>query len=138
MIDRFTEFGQRVVWRLEQESFGWLTTVSPSGEPQPVPIWFLWQEDETVLMYSEPDTFKLRNIRANPRVAFHFNCDDAGNDVVRLTGRAEIGGTPPANEVPAYIAKYHGGMASMNMTPEGFTADYSVPILMKPEKIWGF
>jgi hypothetical protein len=30
--------------RLKSESIIWLTTVTPSGQPQSTPVWFLWQE----------------------------------------------------------------------------------------------
>jgi len=33
-------------------------------------VWFLWN-DGSILLYSQPDTPKLRNIAANPRVALH-------------------------------------------------------------------
>ncbi len=45
----------------------WLTTVHPDGQPQSVPLWFLWN-GETFLVYSQPGSQKLRNIGRNPRV----------------------------------------------------------------------
>ena len=138
MIDRSTEYGQRIERRLAEEPVGWLTTVSPSGQPQPIPIWFLWQDDDTILMYSQSDTPKLRNINNNPRVSFNLNSNDWGGDVIRFQGTAEIGGVPPATDTPAFIKKFEERMASMDMTPEAFAAEYSVPVLMKPSKLWGF
>ena len=54
-IDTTTEFGQRVMRRLQEEVVVWLTTVDASDTPQPRPVWFLW-EGETFLIYSQPDT----------------------------------------------------------------------------------
>ena len=139
MIDATTEFGQRAQQRLTDEPVCWFTTVTPAGQPLAIPIWFLWQEDETVLIYSQDNTVKLRNIRANPKVSINLNSNEWGGDIIRLEGKAEIpAGFPAATGVPAFIEKYHERMASMNMTPEAFAAEYSVPILIKPEKLRGF
>jgi PPOX class probable F420-dependent enzyme len=139
VIDSTTEFGQRALRRLQDEPVCWFTTVTPAGQPMAIPIWFLWQDDESVLIYSQDNTVKLRNIRANPRVSINLNSNDWGGDIIRLEGMAEIpAGYPAADAVPAFIEKYHERMASMNETPEGFAAEYSVPILVKPEKLRGF
>ena len=138
MIDTSTEFGQRAQRRLESETTGWLTTVSPTGQPQSIPIWFLWQPDGSLLMYSQPNALKLRNLRNNPRASFNLNSDAHGNDIVRLEGSVEIGGLPPITEVPAYIEKYRRGIASLNMTPESFSEEYSVPLLMRRPRLRGF
>jgi PPOX class probable F420-dependent enzyme len=67
MIDTTTAFGARVARRLEDERIIWLVTVDPQQTPQPLPVWYWW-DGHRFLMYSQPDTFKLRNIAHNPRV----------------------------------------------------------------------
>ena len=42
MLDETTEFGTRAARRLREEIIGWLTTVTPDGQPQPIPVWFVW------------------------------------------------------------------------------------------------
>ena len=66
MIDLSTEFGQRVQRRLTEERIIWLTTVSEGSTPQPRPVWFLW-DGETFLIYSRPNTYKLRHIKHNAK-----------------------------------------------------------------------
>ena len=66
-IDTSTPFGERAARRLREEPLAWLVTVSPAGQPQPSPVWFEW-DASGILLYSKPDTPKLRNIAANPRV----------------------------------------------------------------------
>ena len=61
-IDFTTEFGQRALKRLQDEQVIWLSTTSPNGTPQPSPVWFVWKDDR-VLIYSQPDTPKIRGIR---------------------------------------------------------------------------
>jgi PPOX class probable F420-dependent enzyme len=136
-IDTTSEFGQRVARRLRDETVGWLTTVGPDGTPQPSPIWFLW-DGETVLMYSRPDTPKLRNIERNPRVALNLDGDGRGGDIVILTGEARIDReAPAATDYPEYLEKYRQRFARNGMTPEWFAEAYSVPIRMTPTRLRG-
>ncbi|MDQ5851450.1 MAG: TIGR03667 family PPOX class F420-dependent oxidoreductase [Chloroflexota bacterium] len=106
MIDFTTEFGARAAQSLQDEFVIWLVTVSPTLEPQPNPVWFLWEQD-ALLIYSQPDKPKLRNIAHHPAVALHLNCDRYGDHVVVLAGQARIDATAPAaDQLPAYLAKY--------------------------------
>ena len=136
-IDTSSEFGARVARRLNAESVGWLTTMAADGAPQPSPIWFLW-DGETALIYSQPNTPKLRHIAANPKVSLNLNGNDSGGDIVILTGQARVDeATPPAHQVPAYLAKYAEGLKGIGMTPESFAQAYSVPIRFTPAKLRG-
>ena len=47
-----TEFGQRSARRLHEEIIGWLTTVTPERAAQPIPVWFLWDGDRSIRLYS--------------------------------------------------------------------------------------
>ena len=136
-IDTSTAFGARVRDRLTSEIVVWLTTVGPDGAPQPVPVWFLWDGNE-ILIYSQPNRPKLRNIARNPRVALNFDSDGRGGNIVVLTGRARIvEDAPPATAVPAYIAKYRDHIRQLGTTDEGFAREYSVAIRVTPEKLRG-
>ncbi len=77
LIDTNTEFGKRVAERLRNDELLWLTTVTPEGAPQPSLIWFSW-DGETVLIYSQPNAPKLRNIAGNPRVSLNFQANAHG------------------------------------------------------------
>ncbi len=139
MIDASTEFGARAARRLRQEGIIWLTTVRNDLTPQPSPVWFLW-DGETFLIYSQPNTSKLRNIAANPTVALHLNGDAGGNDIVIFTGEARIAADAPlAEEVPAFVAKYLDIRAVP--TAEDFARTmqgYSVAIQVTPTALRGF
>jgi PPOX class probable F420-dependent enzyme len=138
IIDTSSEFGQRVAKRLADEQIAWLATVDGSGTPQPNPVWFIW-DGQTVLIYSQPDQAKIRNVERSGRVSLNFNSDFHGGDVAILTGTATIEPTAPAaDQNPAYIQKYADGIASINMTPESFASSYSVPIRITPQKLRGF
>lgn len=137
-IDFNSAFGKRALSRLENEQINWLTTTSPNGTPQPSPVWFLWEEG-AILIFSQPATPKLKAIGRNDRVSLHFNSTEHGGDVVILQGSAEIvGNDPPATSYPDYVAKYAGGLESLNLSPEGFASEYSQLIRILPDRLRGF
>jgi PPOX class probable F420-dependent enzyme len=138
MIDTSTPAGRRAAERLRDEIIAWLITVRRDGQPQPSPVWFLWQ-DPDILMYSKPNTPKLRNLEGNPRVALHLEGNGMGGDVVVLEGIAEPDpSAPPASAVPEYVAKYRERIAALGWTLESFSADYSIPLRIRPgrARVW--
>ncbi len=138
MFDTSTETGSRALRRLREEQLAWLTTVRRDGMPQPVPVWFLW-EDGSFLIYTSAKAHKLKNIRSNPRVALNLNSGADGNDIVRAEGRAEIlEDFPPPDEHPEYLEKYRRGMAFVSGDPESFASYYSTAFRITPERwqVW--
>jgi PPOX class probable F420-dependent enzyme len=121
--------------RLDGELVAWMTTVSPSGQPQTSPVWFL-VEDETFVIYSLGSTPRTRNIEANPRVCLNLNSTPEGGRVVIIEGSAEIvPDGPAAADDSAYVTKYRGPMDDLGMTPESFSADYPVRIHVTPTRL---
>lgn len=115
--------------RLRNESVVWFTTVSPDGIPEPTPVWFLWDGGDEMLIYTPPDSLKVRNIRENDRVAVNLNSDEHGGDVVVFLGRAALDDAAPAvKDNPAYVEKYRRGMQNIGLTPESMSESYSQPI----------
>ena len=136
-IDTGSEFGARVVRRLTDETIGWLTTVGPDGTPHPSPIWFLW-DGETALIYSQPNTPKLRHIAANPQASLNLDGNGRGGDIVILTGEARIDEAAPASDaLPAYQAKYAQGIRQLGVTAERFGQADSVGIRVTPQRLRG-
>ena len=138
MLDERTEFGARAARRLREEIIGWLTTVSPEGAPRPIPVWFLWDGDRELLLYSRPGKRKLANIEANPKVSLNLDSDGIDADIVICWGEARLTDDPPANEVTEYVAKYAERIAALGWTPEGFAADFSVPVRISLTRIHGW
>lgn len=137
-IDFTTDLGKRALERLQNEQVLWLTTTSPNGTPLPTPVWFLWQDD-AVLIYSQPDTAKIKAIQDHQRVALNFNSDEHGGNVVILKGNAEIlADGRPASSIPEYVTKYSAGMTSLGMPPERFAGEYSELIRVTPDRLSGF
>ena len=137
MIDESTEFGARAARHMREEIVVWLTTVSPRGVPLPMPVWFVWDGADSVVMYSQPGA-RIRNLEANPHVTLNFAGDGRGGDIVVLSGEATIDAdTPSAAENPDYLAKYDEHIARINMTPESFTERYSEPVRIELKRLRG-
>lgn len=129
--------GQRahVEARLFSDLIAWLTTVRPSGQPDTVPIWFVWT-DERFVIYSQPAKAKLRNLELNPRVSLALDDTGGGDDVVRFEGTAAVDhGQPAANEIAEYAAKYDAHIRRLGYgDPKSFASEFSVPIVVTPTR----
>jgi PPOX class probable F420-dependent enzyme len=118
--------------RLEHDMIGWLTTVTPDGQPQTFPIWFVWEDGEA-LIYSDHRAKRNANIAVNPRVSLHLNDNGQGGDIVVVEGEARVDpATPPATEHAAYLAKYGAWIAEFLSSAEEMAAVYNVPIRVRP------
>src|SRR3989337_261968 len=106
--------------RLATEIVAWLTTVSPDGQPQSSPVWFLARVD-TIVVYSLDRTPRTRNIRANRKGSLNLNSPRSGGQLVIIEGEAEIvpDGAPADGDVD-YVAKYEAELTELGMTPRSF------------------
>jgi PPOX class probable F420-dependent enzyme len=127
---------ERVETRLRTNLMAWLTTVSPAGRPDSVPVWYLFRDDERILVYSQPGKTKLRNLDANPNVALALDVTDIGRDVVRIDGTAVRAlDHPRADQVPAYAAKYTERIGAIFGTVERFAEAFSEAIVITPARL---
>jgi len=106
MLDLTKERDAHIDERLRGELMMWLSTVRPDGRPHLVPVWFLW-DGETILIFSQPNQQKLRNLQHNPDVVVALDTAGQGDDVVMIEGKAELLDDPRVSTVlPAYAEKY--------------------------------
>jgi PPOX class probable F420-dependent enzyme len=130
-----TDRRERVESRLRTNIMAWLTTVSPSGRPASVPVWFLVRDDETIVVYSQPGKAKLRNIERNPNVALGLDVTDLGRDVIRIEGTATLQpDATRADQVPEYVAKYVERIAAIFGTPEQFADRFTEAVVITPTR----
>jgi PPOX class probable F420-dependent enzyme len=126
------------VWareHLDVDIVGWLTTVSADGRPQSAVVSFLL-EGGTILIYSQADTPKLRNLERSPLVSFHLQSDAYADHLLVIEGTAEIdSSTPPSDEHPAYRAKYAEPLAHWQMDASETARSFSVPIRIRPIRV---
>jgi PPOX class probable F420-dependent enzyme len=144
--DPSTDFGQTVRRRLREETVIWLTTVGPTGTPQPNPVWFLWEEDAgdawgdgSFLIYHDDSAKRQESLTLRPRVSLNFNSIGGGGITV-FTGSVEIvKDRPLAHEVPAYAEKYAPLVAGhpSGKDIEAFMARYSIVSRIRPTRVRG-
>lgn len=123
--------------RLRSEIMIWLSSVRPDGRPHLVPVWFLW-DGETILIFSRPNTQKLRNLQHNQNVMLALDTARQGGDILMIEGKAEILKEPTSAFISSeYAEKYKERMARLHMKPEAMAQDYSVAIRITPTKFLG-
>lgn len=121
--------------RLRSDEMIWLITVRPDGRPHSVPVWFLW-EGATLLIFSKPNTQKIRNLRQNQYATVSLDDTKGGRDVVILEGSAALFERGEGREaLQAYGQKYREGLQRIGVTAEQFTMLYSQPIRITPTRL---
>jgi PPOX class probable F420-dependent enzyme len=91
---------------------------------------------DSFLVYAQPRSWKVRNIRAHPQVSVHLNSDEYNGNVATFERAALVADTqPPVPEQSGYLEKYREGIASINMTPEQMGAEYSVALVIAPTRV---
>lgn len=121
--------------RVAAELVGWLTTVSPDGQPQASAVWHIVDGGDLVV-YSRPDATRLTNLAGNPRVAYNLRGDEHGDDIVTLEGLARVDpNQASALDTDAYLRKYRDEIERLGWTPEQYARDFSVPIRIEVTRI---
>jgi PPOX class probable F420-dependent enzyme len=124
--------------RIRAESVLWLTTVSASGRPHIVPIWFGW-DGRTFLVYTKPGAMKVRNLTCNPAVMLALGDPGADFDVLLIEGLAEVVDPPTSDPVPApFFNAYSDRMAAIGLSRDDFEATYSLVIRIRPTRYLGW
>ncbi|MET0296435.1 MAG: pyridoxamine 5'-phosphate oxidase family protein, partial [Microbacterium sp.] len=127
---------EKALGMLEKDVIAWFTTVAEDGSPHAVPVWFMWHEGR-IVVFSEPDTVKVAHVRRGSRVLVHLEAGGPhGDDVVILSGSAEIDPSPSLEYVErfrdAYTKKYDEAIEAFGMAPDDLLAKYSAAIVMTP------
>jgi len=124
--------------RLTNENIGWLTTVGRRSQPQSSPVWFIG-EGASLWLRSQRNAGKVRNIAANPSVAFHLSDDGQGRNVVTIEGTASLEPELPPAVLDAYMAKYDEAIrTALGTSRSQLVADYPITIRIIPTRarVW--
>jgi Pyridoxamine 5'-phosphate oxidase len=95
-------------WAAERLASGrnyWIVTVSASGRPHALPVWAVWDDDESRLAFScGPRSRKAANLAVNPQLV--VACEDTV-DCLSVEGRAAlVDGDRREVWIDRYLAKY--------------------------------
>jgi len=136
--DASSTFGRRVRERLTNEVVAWLTTVGGDGTPQPNPVWFLWDGEDSVLVYNRLGANRIAHVKARPRVSLNLDGNGQGGDIVVLAGDAELlDDHPLAYDNPEYVAKYGERAARTFGDNKSFAEQYPVAMRIRITKVRG-
>ncbi|ANJ28073.1 pyridoxamine 5'-phosphate oxidase family protein [Agromyces aureus] len=137
-FDLDNEVHARALGRLASERIAWFGSISRSGYPHAVPVWFVWHEGAVIIL-SEPGAVKVRNATRDPHVLVHL---ESGHDEEQLTvlqGTVEVLNDAATSWLPAigeaYFAKYEHDLPPLKLTLESMAAKYSTILRVTPEKL---
>lgn len=138
MLDLSQPKNAHIDERLRSEHIIWLSSVKQNGEPHMVPVWFLW-DGKTILIFSQPNTQKMRNLQHDRRVMLALNTTPDGGEVLMIKGTAELGESADMkNEIPALAEKYKQEIQDFGWTAESMLQDYSKAIRVTPVKFLSY
>jgi PPOX class probable F420-dependent enzyme len=114
----------------------WLTTVRADGQPQSSYVWFHFDGTD-LLVFSQPDAGKIRNVRANPKVSFHLDGDGIGGRVLTIDADAELlDGDVDEARTADYLAKYDEAIRTqLKSTPEEIHAQFGAALRITPTRV---
>ena len=100
--------------RLEASRNYWIATTSPQGFPHAMPVWGVWDADETCFAFScSPNARKARNLAANPQAVVMV--DDTIECVsVEGTAGPVHEGERRTRWIERYLAKYRPVAPELN------------------------
>lgn len=117
-----------VVELINGELVGWLTTVTPVGQPQAQPVWHMI-DGEDLVVFNRPTARRLVNIGSNPRVSYNLRGDRHGDEVISMEGIAVLDpslGSPKSNA--RYVEKYSDEMSRLGWTTDEYDQEFSTAL----------
>jgi PPOX class probable F420-dependent enzyme len=137
--DSGTAFGERMRRRLSEEQIIWITTVGKDGTPQPNPVGFVCQDDNSIVIYNMVNANRLNHVVDPPQVALHFDGDGTGGDIVVFAGTARRAhDVPPPHENHSFLAKYGDSLLRVSDSAEEFGKRFPVPLRIEITRTRGF
>jgi PPOX class probable F420-dependent enzyme len=135
ILDLTKERDAHVDQRLRNDLTIWLNTVRPDGRPHAVVVWFLW-DGEAIVIFSQPDKQKLRNLQHNSNVVLAVDNTREGSDPITIEGIATLLNPGELNTAhPGYVEKYGKHIKRIGYTPEQMATAYSQPIRIIPTRV---
>jgi PPOX class probable F420-dependent enzyme len=119
---------------LREKRFAVLATLNKDGSPQLTTMWYLLENDGTILMNTRAGRLKERNMRRDPRVSV---CFEEGYRYVTIKGRVEMIDDPHISQRDIYrlSARYHGEEKAKKQMETQFSKEQRVTLRLRPERI---
>ena len=119
---------------LREKRFAVLATLNKDGTPQLTTMWYLLENDGTILMNTRAGRLKERNMRRDPRISL---CFEDGYNYLTIKGRVEMIDDLQVSQRDIYrlSSRYHGEEKAKKQMENQFSKEQRVTLHLKPESI---
>jgi PPOX class probable F420-dependent enzyme len=119
---------------LREKRFAVLATLAKDGSPQLTTMWYILEDDDTILMNTRAGRVKDRHMRRDPRIAI---CVAEGYHYVTLSGKVEIIDDPEIaqRDIFRLATRYHGLDKARIQMQNQFSKEHRVTLHLKPEHV---
>ena len=128
------ELSEKARAYLREKRFAVLATLNEDGTPQLTTMWYLLEDDGTILMNTKVGRAKERNMRRDPRISV---CVEDGYIYVTLSGKVEMIDDPEIaqRDIFRLSSRYHGEEKAKRQMENQFSKERRVTLRLKPEHI---
>lgn len=119
---------------LHERRFAVLATINADGSPHLSAMWYLLDEDNTIMMNTKVGRIKEQNMRHDPRISLCFE----DGDYLTMSGTAEFIDDPEQGQrdIHRLAVRYGGEEAANKQMEEQFSKEQRVTIRLKCERIF--
>ncbi|HXL37756.1 MAG TPA: PPOX class F420-dependent oxidoreductase [Ktedonobacteraceae bacterium] len=128
------ELSEKARAYLQELHFAVLATINQDGTPQLTTMWYLLEDEGSILMNTKVGRAKERNMRRDPRISI---CIEDGYDFLTINGTVEMIDDPEIaqNDIYRLSRRYHGEAKARRQMEEQFSKETRVTLRLKPESI---
>ena len=128
------ELSEKARAYLQELHFAVLATINQDGTPQLTTMWYLLEDEGSILMNTKVGRAKERNMRRDPRISI---CIEDGHDFITINGTVEMIDDPEIAQHDIYrlSARYHGEEKAKQQMREQFSKETRVSLRLKPERV---
>jgi PPOX class probable F420-dependent enzyme len=128
------ELSEKARAYLREKRFAVLATLNKDGTPQLTTMWYLLENDGTIMMNTRVGRLKERNLRRDPHISI---CVPDGYRYLTIKGRVEMIDDPQISQRDIYrlSARYHGEEKAKKQMETQFSKEQRVTLRLIPESI---
>ncbi|HLX59525.1 MAG TPA: PPOX class F420-dependent oxidoreductase [Ktedonobacteraceae bacterium] len=128
------ELTEKVRAFLRERRFVVLATLNTDGSPQLTTMWYLLEDDGTIMMNTKVGRVKERNLRRDSRISI---CIEDGYHYLTISGRVEMIDEPEIaqRDIFRLATRYNGAENAKRQMEKQFSKEQRVTLRLKPEHI---
>jgi PPOX class probable F420-dependent enzyme len=128
------ELSQRARAYVQEQRFAVLATINQDGTPQLTTMWYLLEDNGSIIMNTKVGRTKERNMRRDPRISI---CIEDDYIFLTINGNVEMINDTEISQHDIYrlSARYHGEEKAKRQVREKFSKEKRVTLRLKPEHI---